>query len=86
MPPISVPSTRVYAMKHDKKRAYEAVGTDFSTLDSGLRDETNVTSGGAERSVNFSTLDSGLRDETQDRGADGGNPAQFQYPRLGSTR
>ena len=40
----------------------------FSTLDSGLRDETRQREEALMRSLPFSTLDSGLRDET--RGAD----------------
>ncbi len=37
---ISVPSTRVYAMKQLAARVDFTRGIDFSTLDSGLRDET----------------------------------------------
>ena len=59
---LSVPSTRVYAMKLVILVAPVGKAESFSTLDSGLRDET-----GAEVAE-------------QDRlGA-------FQYPRLGSTR
>ena len=37
---ISVPSTRVYAMKPRYTRSRVFRQTNFSTLDSGLRDET----------------------------------------------
>ena len=39
---LSVPSTRVYAMKLKRGVAYTARALAFSTLDSGLRDETGV--------------------------------------------
>ncbi len=38
---------------------------DFSTLDSGLRDETGEELAERIAATNFSTLDSGLRDETK---------------------
>ncbi len=50
---------------------------DFSTLDSGLRDETKT---GAVRNVRvwyFSTLDSGLRDETRRYAAETAFPQNF---------
>ena len=59
---ISVPSTRVYAMKPFFTKERRPLLTNFSTLDSGLRDETGNVSGLLE------TL------------------SKFQYPRLGSTR
>ena len=62
--PISVPSTRVYAMKLLLRRTAFFRPIYFSTLDSGLRDETKETAQEAIARVHFSTLDSGLRDET----------------------
>ena len=41
----------------------------FSTLDSGLRDETSVVRYVMKMCLPFSTLDSGLRDETSPRRA-----------------
>ena len=40
--PLSVPSTRVYAMKQDDGLARRNTSSTFSTLDSGLRDETRL--------------------------------------------
>ena len=37
---LSVPSTRAYAMKREGRRARHPHGRSFSTLNSGLRDET----------------------------------------------
>ena len=61
---ISVPSTRVYAMKLPWTARRVNCSTYFSTLDSGLRDETCPSPGSTCGRENFSTLDSGLRDET----------------------
>ncbi len=63
---ISVPSTRVYAMKLGERASMFLTSMNFSTLDSGLRDETSARARsrcGVAR--DFSTLDSGLRDETR---------------------
>ena len=63
--PLSVPSTRVYAMKQVvENRGILEDGTAFSTLDSGLRDETRTRGEYRMSPSPFSTLDSGLRDET----------------------
>ena len=63
---ISVPSTRVYAMKHEITYLKPVWPSDFSTLDSGLRDETIAKVFPYVNSfAYFSTLDSGLRDETK---------------------
>ncbi len=43
---ISVPSTRVYAMKRVGEDREACRRSHFSTLDSGLRDETRGTVGG----------------------------------------
>ncbi len=60
---------------------------DFSTLDSGLRDETGKGSrAGGQETGHFSTLDSGLRDETVFQSGEAKSVVRFQYPRLGSTR
>ncbi len=59
---ISVPSTRVYAMKLLYPRHKPPAYSYFSTLDSGLRDETNPE----PVACHFTS--------------------PFQYPRLGSTR
>ena len=58
----------------------------FSTLDSGLRDETAAADYRGKQYKPFSTLDSGLRDETVSFGAPVYPDEVFQYPRLGSTR
>ena len=51
-------------MKQSSTIASGAPSRYFSTLDSGLRDETPGRRGVADRTTHFSTLDSGLRDET----------------------
>ena len=62
---LSVPSTRVYAMKLLLSPELRGLGVDtFSTLDSGLRDETVGKYSTDKITETFSTLDSGLRDET----------------------
>ena len=61
---LSVPSTRVYAMKPGGTIASNGIARTFSTLDSGLRDETVWTPRTVKLDPPFSTLDSGLRDET----------------------
>ena len=58
----------------------------FSTLDSGLRDETDHGARSVLHVLHFSTLDSGLRDETGRACVDVPHFDEFQYPRLGSTR
>ncbi len=60
--------------------------SNFSTLDSGLRDETPLMCLDNHCLANFSTLDSGLRDETVRLAPYAHVPYTFQYPRLGSTR
>ena len=45
---ISVPSTRVYAMKPNHKLLARVDREHFSTLDSGLRDETKAAKYKAE--------------------------------------
>ena len=60
-----------------------AVAPYFSTLDSGLRDETKVRVAIRELTRNFSTLDSGLRDETEHAG---GVPLAVREISVPSTR
>ena len=62
---LSVPSTRAYAMKPGGRGGSVSRDASFSTLNSGLRDETIrvLTMLCLTRSP-FSTLNSGLRDET----------------------
>ena len=59
----------------------------FSTLNSGLRDETNAVSADFHSRVRaFSTLNSGLRDETERSSGSQSAGYLFQYPQLGPTR
>ena len=58
----------------------------FSTLNSGLRDETCRTVHVVASGPPFSTLNSGLRDETTFTNLDTGSRTAFQYPQLGPTR
>ena len=61
---LSVPSTRAYAMKRRSSASALTSSTAFSTLNSGLRDETDRLSVAVDQDDPFSTLNSGLRDET----------------------
>ncbi len=83
---LSVPSTRVYAMKLLSMRCARLRFFAFSTLDSGLRDETSGRAWHILPAPSFSTLDSGLRDETRGYREASATSYAFQYPRLGSTR
>ena len=62
---LSVPSTRAYAMKPSGGANCTTYGYSFSTLNSGLRDETKVVLVAIPDIISFSTLNSGLRDETR---------------------
>ncbi len=53
---------------------------DFSTLDSGLRDETIDQLRRATLRFHFSTLDSGLRDETREAGPGHGEAEVISVP------
>ena len=58
----------------------------FSTLNSGLRDETSCHRHRATTTESFSTLNSGLRDETPADLLASHTVLPFQYPQLGPTR
>ena len=83
---LSVPSTRAYAMKPHLPGVAETHPGAFSTLNSGLRDETLPVSGRLVDAITFSTLNSGLRDETNCQSRDQYLIPDFQYPQLGPTR
>ena len=61
---LSVPSTRAYAMKLRTACQARETNKAFSTLNSGLRDETVFALFHDATWNAFSTLNSGLRDET----------------------
>ncbi len=62
-------------MKPQRKMNVLERRRNFSTLDSGLRDETSPNGSSSLRNSHFSTLDSGLRDETS--GSDPARPRSF---------
>ena len=86
LPVLSVPSTRAYAMKQDGVGDIFLTDDAFSTLNSGLRDETRRGGGTGPRQAAFSTLNSGLRDETKREACKRTCTRAFQYPQLGPTR
>ena len=62
------------------------MATAFSTLNSGLRDETAMIGDVNDIGTAFSTLNSGLRDETAGALGEYIRRFCFQYPQLGPTR
>ena len=83
---LSVPSTRAYAMKLVSIKSSRNASLAFSTLNSGLRDETSPASASPAKYEPFSTLNSGLRDETLTASVGDSESHAFQYPQLGPTR